>query len=66
MSSECSSASENSRQKTVPFLRQLVFNWNADDKYTKVRNLNMEVTNIFLTEHYGGNEAEKLLIMKTG
>ena len=31
-----------------PSLRQLAFDWNARDKYTGLKNFEIEVTNIFL------------------
>ena len=62
MSSEHSSALENTRHRTEPYLRQCIFNWNTKDKYIELKNVEMEVINIFLTEHCEINYTEAPII----
>ena len=47
-----------------PSLRQPVFNWNVEDKYTELKNFEVEVTNIFITKHCNINGTERVPIMK--
>ena len=66
MSTEHKSASENTRHRIEPSPRQLIFKCNAKDKYTELKNLEMEVTNILVIKHYEINDTEKVAIIKIG
>ena len=45
-------------------LKQPTFDWKAKDKNTELKNFEMEVTNIFLTNSYNISNAEKIPVTK--
>ena len=47
-----------------PAMKQPSFNWEADNKYSKLRNFRLEVNNILVT--YNTHQAEQLAIVKIG
>ena len=47
-----------------PAMKQLTFNWEADDKYSKLKTLVLEVNNILTT--YNMPRTEELAMVKSG
>ena len=47
-----------------PAMKQSTFNWEADDKYRKLKTFRLEVNNILMT--YNTPQTEQLAMVKTG
>ena len=47
-----------------PQLKQLIFDWSAQDKYNKLKHLKLEVRNVFMTINYDIREPKEVAIMK--
>ena len=62
-SSKCRRAVQAGPRVPGPTLRQLIFNWKAQDKYNEFYNFKIEVRNISLTNGYNIKENEKVLII---
>ena len=47
-----------------PTMKQLTFNWEAENKYNKLKNLRLEVNNIF--KLYNMPQTDQLAVIKNG
>ena len=45
-----------------PTMKQLTFNWNAEDKYSKLKTFRLEVNNVLST--YNTPQTDKLVLVK--
>ena len=45
-----------------PTMKQLTFDWNAEDKYSELKTFRLEVNNVFST--YNTLQADKLAVVK--
>ena len=48
----------------MPFTKHQVFDWNTMDKYTELKNFQMDITSIFLTKQYELNHTQNVQIIK--